>query len=325
MASRTPSRRRPPPSPAAWPPSRTSRPAPPTRSARSPKAGWVNSDPGGTARFCKTSATLVSGATPTQLKFGNYQPVDLTVLKYHDLDASGGQNGSEAGLSGWGLLTSDADNDGVQDALETPTAARTIAGGVATFQDLTPRRLGDKICEVTQAGWVNSDPGGTAPFCKTSATLVSGVTPTQLKFGNYQPVDLTVLKYHDLDASGGQNGSEAGLSGWVFWIDADNDGVQDALETTATTIAGGVATFQDLTPGASYKICEVTQAGWVNSDPGGTAPFCKTSATLVSGVTPTQLKFGNYQPVDLTVLKYHDLDASGGQNGSEAGLSGWVF
>ena len=195
---------------------------------------------------------------------------------------------------------------------------------MATFQDLTPG-ASYKICEVTQAGWVNSDPGGTAPFCKTSATLVSGVTPTQLKFGNYQPVDLTVLKYHDLDASGGQNGSEAGLSGWVFWIDADNDGVQDALETTATTIAGGVATFQDLTPGASYKICEVTQAGWVNSDPGGTAPFCKTSATLVSGVTPTQLKFGNYQPVDLTVLKYHDLDASGGQNGSEAGLSGWVF
>ena len=231
--------------------------------------------------------------------FGNYQKVDVNILKYHDKDASGGQNGTEGGLSGWQFFI-DLDNDGQLDAgAETASVVTTDANGEAAFEDLEP---GDpyKVCEVTQAGWVNSDPG-TTQACKTTVELVSQMTEPLLKFGNYQKVDVNILKYHDKDASGGQNGTEGGLSGWQFFIDLDNDGQLDAGAETAsvvTTDANGEAAFEDLEPGDPYKVCEVTQAGWVNSDP-GTTQACKTTVELVSQMTEPLLKFGNYQKVDV--------------------------
>ena len=88
-----------------------------------------------------------------------------------------------------------------------------------------------------------------------------------------------------------------------------------------TTDANGEAAFErSLEPGDPYKVCEVTQAGWVNSDP-GTTQACKTTVELVSQMTEPLLKFGNYQKVDVNILKYHDKDAYGDQNGAgEPGL-----
>ena len=281
---------------------------------------WINSDPGGST-LCKTTATIVSGTATTQLKFGNYQNVSQSVLKYHDLDASGGQNGSESGLSGWEFFV-DNNGNGVWDSGVDSAKQTTGAAGTTSFT-LAPGSS-YSICEVNQPNWINSDPGGST-LCKTTATIVSGTATTQLKFGNYQNVSQSVLKYHDLDASGGQNGSESGLSGWEFFVDNNGNGVWDSGVDSAkqTTGAAGTTSFT-LAPGSSYSICEVNQPNWINSDPGGST-LCKTTATIVSGTATTQLKFGNYQNVSQSVLKYHDLDASGGQNGSESGLSGWEF
>ena len=131
---------------------------------------------------------------------------------------------------------------------------------------------------------------------------MSGTATTQLKFGNYQNVSQSVLKYHDLDASGGQNGSESGLSGWEFFVDKNGNGTFDAAtETTQTTDANGLTSFT-LKPGSTYSICEINKTDWVNSDPGGST-LCKTTATIVSGTATTQLKYGNYQPVKIQVTK----------------------
>ena len=284
------------------------------------KTGWLNSDPGG-GTVCKT--VTVGAGGDTTVKFGNYQNVDQKVLKYHDLDASGGRNGSEPYLSGWEFYIEKGANetwdDGVDSAKKT-----TDANGAVTFS-LKPG-ASYKICEVLQTGWVNSDPGS-GTVCKTVGPVVSQATAlSDIEFGNYQNVDQKVLKYHDLDASGGRNGSEPYLSGWEFYIEKGanetwDDGVDSAKKTTD---ANGAVTFS-LKPGASYKICEVLQTGWVNSDP-GSGTVCKTVGPVVSQATAlSDIEFGNYQNVDQKVLKYHDLDASGGRNGSEPYLSGWEF
>ena len=93
---------------------------------------------------------------------------------------------------------------------------------------------------------------------------------------------VTVTKYHDKDASGARAASgEPGLPGWTFFVDDDNDGIEDAGENGApVTDANGQTSFT-LKPGASYRICEVLQANWQNSDPGPSATgICKTTGTL---------------------------------------------
>src|SRR2546427_428629 len=87
--------------------------------------------------------------------------------------------------------------------------------------------------------------------------------------------------------------------------------------------ASGSASFS-LTPGASYSICEVTQATWINSDPGGAAPFCKSTGTLASGDTPSLL-FGNYQNESLTAVKNQSSNANASRDACEPTLNGWVF
>ncbi|MCJ7671366.1 MAG: hypothetical protein MUP67_04885, partial [Acidimicrobiia bacterium] len=54
-------------------------------------------------------------------------------------------------------------------------------------------------------------------------------------------------------------------------------------------------------PGSAYRICEVLQAGWVNSDPSD-ASKCKTTEVAVSG-TPQSLVLGNYNTATFTVRK----------------------
>ena len=91
------------------------------------------------------------------------------------------------------------------------------------------------------------------------------------------------------------------------------------------TDANGQTSFT-LKPGASYRICEVLQANWQNSDPGPSATgICKTTGTLRSGTPATGLLFGNYQNVSIPVYKYHDLDGDGTKDANEPLLSGWTI
>ncbi|HEU5324463.1 MAG TPA: hypothetical protein VFV59_01115 [Candidatus Limnocylindria bacterium] len=261
------------------------------------QAGWTQSAPANT--LCDLGAglepggwaiTVTSNSTDVGNDFGNFQEVDQTVLKYHDLNADGDRDAGEPVLSGWTFFIDENANE-VLDAGEV--SALTNASGIATFEDLMPGASYD-ICEVLTSGWLNSDPSG-ATLCESTDTIVSGSTPTQLVFGNFQEVDQTVLKYRDLNNSAVRDPGEPVLSGWTFFIDVDGDEILDAGEVSVITGASGTATFNDLMPGASYSICEVLTAGWLNSEPVGST-LCRATGTLVSGVTPGTLEFGNRLP-----------------------------
>ena len=126
-----------------------------------------------------------------------------------------------------------------------------------------------------------------------------------------EPVEQVVRKYNDKNGDGvRQPDTEPLIDTWTFWLDLDRDGVQGALEPTRTT-DGGEARF-NLLPTARYQICEVTQAGWINTDPGAgstspTAP-CKETGRIEPGREPDIVRFGNDKPdpVEQVVRKYND-------------------
>jgi hypothetical protein len=248
----------------------------------------------------KATFNLQAGET-VKCTFTNRQRGSIKVVKYHDLNASGADN-SEPRLNGWTFWLDDG--DGVKEAGEpTQTTAGTDGSGnpkgEATFAQLAPGAY--RICEVLQSGWNNSDPGGTAPYCKGSVTVDPG-QETLRKFGNYRNVAIRVYKYNDRDGSGSKGTSEPFLNGWTFWLD-DGDGVKEAGEpyqsTAGTDGSGnpkGEATFS-VKPG-QYRICEVLQSGWFNTDPGTGAPPCETTAVLTSGQTESpDHYFGNRKPL----------------------------
>ena len=260
------------------------------------------------------------------------EPVEQVVRKYNDKNGDGvRQPDTEPLIDTWTFWL-DLDRDGVQGALE-PT--RTTDGGEARFNLLPTARY--QICEVTQAGWINTDPGAgstspTAP-CKETGLIEPGTEPDIVRFGNDkpEPVDQVVRKYNDKNADGDrQPDSEPLIDTWTFWLDLDRDGVQDAGEPKRST-EGGEATFS-LLPNAEYWICEVAQDDWVNTDPGAaslspTAP-CKSTGFLEPRVEPGIVRFGNVsaKPIEQVVRKYHDLNADGRrQSETEPLIDTWTF
>jgi hypothetical protein len=94
-----------------------------------------------------------------------------------------------------------------------------------------------------------------------------------------------------------QDADEPFLQNWEFFVDTNgnevwNDGVDSAKQSTD---ANGATTFT-LTPGASYSICEVLKANWINTDPTGDT-LCESTGTVVSGTPLADREWGNYQNV----------------------------
>src|SRR5205823_1650454 len=156
----------------------------------------------------------------------------------------------DAGLSGWTIYL-DANGNGVKDTGEA--SAVTDANGQVTFS-VTPG-ASQRVCEVLQSGWHNSDPGSDAAPCKTipASELNSGDTPSRL-LGNYRNATITVTKYEDNNANGLRDTGDAGLSGWTIYLDANGNGVKDTGERSEESRAEREGTLS-VTPGARQSVC----------------------------------------------------------------------
>ncbi|MCA1833707.1 MAG: hypothetical protein LC750_13455, partial [Actinobacteria bacterium] len=290
---------------------------------------WIQSFPASGGECSSNAAlgasgyaiTLTSNQTDSGNDFGNYQNATKTGVKFNDLDADGTKDAGEPGLNGWSIEAyRDVDASGTLSAgdtlAETGTTA-TLLGVDGTYTlSLTPGKY--VVCEVQQAGWIQSYPA-TGGQCSSDAALGANgyaitLTSHQLDagndFGNYQNATKTGVKFNDLNANGVKDAGEPGLNGWVInaYKDVDASGTLSAGDTfdstnTTATVATVDGTYSlSLKPG-KYIICEVMQTTWVQTYPSGTA--CASNSTLgaagwaitlTSGQLDADNNFGNTQP-----------------------------
>lgn len=171
--------------------------------------------------------------------------------------------------------------DQVQPATGTLIVYKNVVSGSAPASDFTINVLDD------QAQEVESDPGNASG---TEYVLeVGDYTITEDEDPNYtasfascgdgtvsvtegQTTECTVENSEVVEELGSISGTkhdwstEDGLSGWVIFLDENENGVHDEGEATITTDGDGNYSFVNLQDG-DYDVCEVQQTGWEQQTP----------------------------------------------------------
>ncbi len=268
--------------------------------------------------------TLQSGESITR-SAGVYQPVDISGLVWHDLDADGIQaGGAEAPLSGVTVRLS-AGGTSLESVI-------TGAGGTYLFSDLTPGTTytlevlppPDYLFSPADQGAddaLDSDfPGGVR-----SITPLSGDAP-DLDAGLYRNATIGGTVWHDLDADGIQDGgAESGIAD--VGVELYSDG---AVVASTTSAVGGAYSFADLTPGVAYSVVVTAPPGYVfspqdqggddtrdsDTDTGGQA----APLTPLSGETHDR-DSGLYQQATVTITVWEDFNADSVQDAGDTPLS----
>ncbi|MFC1568929.1 GEVED domain-containing protein [bacterium] len=98
-------------------------------------------------------------------------------------------------------------------------------------------------------------------------------------------------KWNDLNGNKQWDMNEPPLANWTIWLDANQNGVEDAGDLYDQTDASGQFTFTGLSAG-QYIVGETMKAGWVQTWPGGSG----THTMTVDPLKPSAgVMFGNYQ------------------------------
>lgn len=126
--------------------------------------------------------------------------------------------------------------------------------------------------------------------------------------------------YHDLDGDAVKDAEDVGQQNWVVFLDANNDGVIDAGESSTATDAAGKYSFGGLAVG-THRVRELVQAGWFRTSPsGGSHSVSITTATQsVTGKT-----FLNTRPGSIKGGKFEDMDGDGMKEAGDPGLADWT-
>ncbi|MDX6655938.1 MAG: hypothetical protein QOH62_731 [Solirubrobacteraceae bacterium] len=258
---------------------------------------------------CTYSGTLASGGSSTGNQFGNFVSRSVSGVVFGDADADGAaREPGEPGVAGW-VVYSDANNNSVKDAGE-PTSTTNAIGQY----NLTGLANGSyRIRVVPQAAWTCSFPAG----CSNSGSIGSGQSDANVDFGVWGPTSVSGNVFEDLDADGAARESgEAGLSGRVVYLDANNNAAKDIGEPSATSGVSGDFTITGVNPGA-YVLREVLPGGWTCRRP---TPCSYAVATTAGSVTGRD--FGSSTTGSISGTAFEDSDADGTQDGGELGIGG---
>ncbi|HUV65657.1 MAG TPA: GEVED domain-containing protein, partial [Sedimentisphaerales bacterium] len=122
------------------------------------------------------------------------------------------------------------------------------------------------------------------------------------------------FKFNDLNDNKVWDPNEPALPGWTIWLDANQNGVEDANDLYTQTDTSGFFQFTGLAEGQEYTVGEVQQAGWTQTYPGGSGTHTVkgdlTWVTLDPNLPPiltlTDVMFGNHG------LDYGDAPSSYG-------------
>jgi hypothetical protein len=113
------------------------------------------------------------------------------------------------------------------------------------------------------------------------------------------------MKYNDLNGNGIKEQGEFGLSGWMIFLDSNDNGKYDEGEPQTSTGANGNYAFTNLEAGV-YRIHEVNQPGWRQTDPAVDGVPGYWLIDLEEGRQEINIDFGNTQgggPGSVTIVK----------------------
>jgi len=277
------------------------------------QANWFNSDPVG-ATLCET--VTVSASSDPFVDFGNFRPGTKSGVKYEDENANGTQDGGDLNLSGWTILAfaeiGAPNGDLSQAEYDAGAADSDLTDGSGYELSLNPGAY--VVCEeMLSTAWTQSEPANTrCNGINTGANpalgaggyavvITSGSEETSNDFGNFRPGTKSGVKFNDESNDGIWQVGEPPLPGWTIKVFNDNDNSNslntgDTFDTSMVTAAVTGAYSFSLDPG-EYIVCEVLQAGWVQTAPNNLiCDFESVDATVANGGFAVTISSGSSEP-----------------------------
>ncbi len=230
-----------------------------------------------------------------------------------------------------GTVFCDCNNDGLQQATETPIAGATVtlagmdtlgnpvhvvtttgSDGTYSFSLLAAGTY--TVIESVPAGYfqgktIPGNSGGTASGNVISGiTLAAGVTASGYNFADLKPSSISGVVYYDLNQNGVMDSSDIGIAHVTVSLDGTND-LGQSVQMTTTTSSEGVYSFTGLRPG-TYEVIRTQPSIFIASTNtagslGGTATKEAIVDIAVAGcATGTNYLFGEYQK---PTCRLHDL------------------
>jgi protocatechuate 3,4-dioxygenase beta subunit len=238
--------------------------------------GWNSSGPASGSY----TVTLKAGQQVTGEDFGNYQLASTAGTVFEDRNGNGSKDAAEVGLAGRTVYLDALVNGKWQQGVRRAT---TGAGGAYSFGGLKPGTYA--VREVLPSGWVATGSGnGTL-----AVTLGSGQALPGQALGAFKVISITGTVFDDRNHNGVRNAGEAGLAGWVVYLDVYRNGT--VVQTLrAATNGNGAYAFGGLGPG-TYVVREQVQPGWGQTVAAGLT----YSVTAASGQNVSGDNFGNYR------------------------------
>ena len=173
------------------------------------------------------------------------------------------------------------------------------------------------VSETSLPGYTPSAWGGDCT-AGGSVTLGLGETKTCTITNDDNPASISGTKY-EVNAGAVNGTGGVVLSGWIIFLDTNNNGILDSGERWTVTDVNGNYSFDNLIAGGTYYPKEVLQTGW-------TQIFGATPVTPTLGQTVTAKDFGNFRNAKISGHKWNDVNGDGQwQTAAELGLAGWTI
>jgi len=221
-----------------------------------------------------TSATGTAAAKTTNIL---QSPGGISGVVFRDADYDGAHDKTEAGISGVKLYV-DANGNDRFDSGEGWTT--TDSAGRYTLP--VPVSGTYTVRMVTPLGFLRTAPSAGKYVVKVGA----GQSATGRDFGVTPAGSISGRVFNDLDGDGIKDASEGGAAGFRVYLDANDNGLFDAGETSVLTGSGGAYTFAGVRPGV-HVVRYASPVGWRLS-----SPYSNYRITLAVGQNRSAVNFG---------------------------------
>ncbi|HEV2690847.1 MAG TPA: SdrD B-like domain-containing protein, partial [Bryobacteraceae bacterium] len=237
-------------------------------------SGWRRTSP--TAGYF--DVTVFAGQVVTGKNFAETTRGLISGTVFADNNGNAKLDAGELGVSGRKLYI-DKNKNGLLDVGE-PTFT-TGANGSFTFNGLLAGTY--RVRDVLPTGWRRTSP--TAGYF--DVTVAAGQAVTGKNFAETTRGLISGIVFKDANGNGIKDSTESVLSGWVVYLDTNNNGKLDAGELSFTTGLNGKFSF--VVPAGTYHLRGVLKSGFKRTAP-STGVY---NITLSSGQSATGKNFGD--------------------------------